>query len=66
MDLYDVTDVTKPKQKYSQIYGGMGSSSDALWNPRALVWDDTRHILLLPAQLMDQNPTTYQYNTAWQ
>jgi len=66
VDLYDVTDVTKPKQKYSQIYGGMGSSSDALWNPRALVWDDTRHILLLPAQLMDQNPTTYQYNTAWQ
>lgn len=66
VDLYDVTDITKPKQKYSQIYGGMGSSSDAIWNPRALVWDDNRKILLLPAQLMDQNQVTYQYNYAWQ
>jgi len=66
VDLYDVSDITKPKQKYSQVYGGIGSSSDALWNPRALVWDDVRKILLLPAQLMDQNQTTYQYNSAWQ
>lgn len=66
VDLYDVSDITKPKQKYSQVYGGIGSSSDALWNPRALVWDDARKILLLPAQLMDQNQVTYQYNSAWQ
>ncbi len=66
VDLYDVSDITKPKQKYSQVYGWVGSSSDALWNPRALVWDDARKILLLPVQLMDQNQTTYQYNSAWQ
>lgn len=66
VDLYDVSDITKPKQKYSQVYGGAGSSSDALWNPRALVWDDARKVLLLPAQLMDQNQTTYQYTSAWQ
>jgi inhibitor of cysteine peptidase len=66
VDLYDVSDITKPKQKYSQVYGGVGSSSDALGNPRALVWDDARKVLLLPAQLMDQNQITYQYNSAWQ
>ena len=44
----------------------MGSSSDALWNPRALVWDSTKKTLLIPAQLMDQNMVTYQSNYAWQ
>jgi hypothetical protein len=44
----------------------MGSSSDALWNPRALVWDPIKHILLLPAQLLDQNQVTYQSSYAWQ
>lgn len=66
IDLYDVTNVSAPKQKYSQVYGGNGSSSDALWNPRALVWDDARKILLLPVQLMDQNMNTYQFTSAWQ
>lgn len=66
VDLYDVTNVSAPKQKYSQVYGGNGSSSDALWNPRALVWDASRRILLLPAQLMDQNMNTYQFTSAWQ
>lgn len=66
VDLYDVSDISKPKQKFSQVYGGVWSSSDALWNPRSLVWDAYKHILLIPAQLMDQNQTTYQYNYAWQ
>ena len=66
VDLYDVTDVAAPKQKYSQVYGGSGSSSDALSNPRALVWDESRRILLLPVQLMDQNLMTYQFTSAWQ
>lgn len=66
VDLYDVSNITQPKQKFSQVYGGMGSSSDALWNPRALAWDNDKKILLLPAQLMDQNMTTYQFTSAWQ
>ena len=65
-DLYDVSDIKNPKQKYSKVIGGMGSSSDALWNPRALVWDNSKKILLIPAQLMDQNQVTYQSSYAWQ
>lgn len=65
-DLYDVSDIKNPKQKYSKVIGGMGSSSDALWNPRALVWDNSKKILLMPAQLMDQNQVTYQSSYAWQ
>jgi len=61
-----VSDVANPKQKFSKVIGGMGSSSDALWNPRALVWDATRKTLLLPVQLMDQNMVTYQSSYAWQ
>lgn len=65
-DLYDVSDVGNPKQKFTKTIGGIGSTSDALWNPRALVWDSKNHTLLLPAQLMDQNMFTYQSTYAWQ
>jgi inhibitor of cysteine peptidase len=66
IDLYDVTDVSVPKQKFSKVFGGIGSHSDALSNPRALVWDATNKNLLLPVQLLDQNITTYENLTAWQ
>lgn len=66
IDLYDVSDVTKPLQKYSKIVGGIGSSSEVLHNPRALAWDDTNKVLLMPAQLMEQHPTTYENHSAWQ
>lgn len=65
-DLYDVSDIKNPKQQFSKIIGGMGSSSDALWNPRAIVWDTAKKTLLLPAQLLDQNSITYQSSYAWQ
>lgn len=65
-DLYDVSDVKNPKQQYSRVIGGVGSSSDALYNPRALVWDANKKTLLLPVQLMDQNTVTYQSTYAWQ
>lgn len=65
-DLYDVADIKNPKQKFSKVIGGIGSSSDALWNPRALVWDGAKKTLLLPVQLMDQNQVTYQSTYAWQ
>lgn len=65
-DLYDVSDIKNPKQQYSKVIWGMGSSSDALWNPRALVWDSAKKTLLVPAQLMDQNQVTYQSTYAWQ
>ncbi len=66
IDLYDVTDISKPKQQYSKIFGGIGSSSDVIYNPRALIWDDGRKTLLMPVQLLDQNQVTYQYTSAWQ
>ena len=66
IDLYDVGDIAHPKQQYSQVFGGMGSTSEALTNPHAFVWDDVRHVVLFPAQLMDQDPTNYQFTSAWQ
>lgn len=66
VDLYDVSDVRNPKQKYSKVYGGIGSSSEALTDPRSLVWDDAKKTLLFPAQLLDQNMQTYENLTAWQ
>jgi inhibitor of cysteine peptidase len=66
IDLYDVGDVHHPKQVFSEVFGGMGSSAEALSNPRALLWDVTKKILHLPAQLMTQDPKSYQFTAWWQ
>jgi uncharacterized secreted protein with C-terminal beta-propeller domain len=38
IDLYDISDFTKPKQKYSYTLGEYGSYSEALNNPRMFMW----------------------------
>lgn len=52
VDLYNVSDVKNPKQEASLTLGDMGSSSDALWNPKVFVWYKEKNLLLLPATLM--------------
>jgi Beta propeller domain len=52
IDLYNVSDIKNPKQERSLVLGDMGSSSDALWNPKAFVWYKEKNLLLLPATLM--------------
>lgn len=51
VDLYNVSDVKNPKQESSLVIGDAGSSSDALWNPRAFVWYKEKNLLLLPATI---------------
>lgn len=65
-DLYDVSDVNKPKQQFTLTIGGVGSSSEAFWNPRMIVWDADKKLLTIPAQLMNQNTVTWQSTYAWQ
>jgi hypothetical protein len=42
------------EQKYTQTFGGQGSYSEALNNPRSFVWNDQRKTLLLPATLQER------------
>jgi Beta propeller domain len=52
IDLYNVSDIKNPKQERSLVLGDMGSSADALSNPKAFVWYKEKNLLLLPATLM--------------
>lgn len=52
VDLYNVRDVKNPTREASLALGDMGSSSDALWNPKAFVWYAEKNLLLLPVTLM--------------
>jgi hypothetical protein len=47
----------------------MGSSSDALWNPKAFVWYKEKNLLLLPVTLMTSagnKENTYLSKAAFQ
>ncbi len=62
IDLYNVSDVSSPKQEQSLVLGDIGSSSDALWNPKQFVWYKEKNLLLLPATLMrSANDTANPY-----
>lgn len=69
VDLYNVSDIKNPKREASLALGDPGSSSDALWNPKAFVWYAEKNLLLLPATLMTSanNPeNTYLSKSAFQ
>lgn len=53
VDLYDVSDVKNPKQLKTLTVGSVGSSSDALWNPKLFTWNASKKLLMLPATVME-------------
>lgn len=53
VDLYDVSDVKNPKRLQSLTLGSVGSSSDALWNPKLFTWNASKKLLFLPATVME-------------
>ena len=69
VDLYNVRDVKNPTRESSLALGDMGSSSDALWNPKAFVWYKEKNLLLLPVTLMTSagnTENTYLSKSAFQ
>lgn len=42
-----------PKQLKTLTLGSVGSSSDALWNPKLFTWNASKNLLLLPATIME-------------
>lgn len=55
LDLYEIDYNDKDEngyvgvsQKYTQVYGGKQSQSEALHNPRMFVWDQARKFVVLP------------------
>jgi len=51
ISLFDVTDVSKPKELYKVNLGGEGSSSEALYNHKAFMFSKEKNILSIPVDI---------------
>ena len=51
VDLYDISDFSNPKQKYTLTLWDNWSYSEALNNPRLFIWNAGRNTLFLPIML---------------
>jgi len=61
VSLFDVSDVSHPTEISSVVIGDRGTSSEALYEPKALLFDASRNLLVLPIDLY-QN-VTYSTST---
>jgi len=51
ISLFDVSDVANPKEISKVVIGDRGTTSDALSDPKALLFDPSRNLLVLPVEL---------------
>lgn len=63
MAMFDITDVTNPKQKFVEIIGSRGTESDLLYDHKALLFDKSKNLLAFPVTVYegadDSNITSY-------
>lgn len=48
MSLFDVTDVNSPEEMYKVVIGDRGTSSELIWNHKALLFDKEKGIMAFP------------------
>jgi uncharacterized secreted protein with C-terminal beta-propeller domain len=61
MAVFDVSDVSNPKEKFQEKIGGRGTESPILHNHKALLFSRERNLLALPITLMEvQGPELMQ------
>jgi len=53
MALFDVSDVTRPKEKFKEIIGDRGTSSEMLTDPKALLFSKADNLLAFPVELLE-------------
>jgi hypothetical protein len=59
VSLFDVTNVAHPKETSSIVIGDSGTTSEALTDPKAILFDASRNLLVLPVELyLSTNTTT--------
>ena len=63
--LFDVTDVTNPIQKFSEIIGDRGTESDVLRNHKALLFSKSKNLLAFPVTVMEVNDAVEKYDLAY-
>ena len=51
LSLFDVSNVTEPEQMDKTVVGDRGTDSEALSNPKAFLFDNSRNLLVIPVNL---------------
>jgi len=59
ISLFDVSDVSNPVELAKYEIGDRGTDSPVLWNHKALLFDKTRNLLVLPVLLAEIDPSQY-------
>jgi inhibitor of cysteine peptidase len=55
MAIFDVTDVTNPKQQFSTKIGNKYTYSDVLYNPKAFLFSKDKNLLALPVDIYNED-----------
>lgn len=53
MALFDVTDVTRPKEKFKTVIGERGTDSELLYNHKALLFSKEKDLLAFPVTVYE-------------
>jgi len=56
VSLFDVSNVTNPITINSYVIGGQGTDSDVLQDPKALLFDKVKNVLVIPARQQNYYP----------
>lgn len=64
VSLFDVSNVTKPREVDSLVLGGSQSSSEALYNHKAFLFSKEKNLLVIPFQNYDEKPSKQFYGAA--
>lgn len=51
--LFDVSDVSHPKEKFKEIIGDRGTNSELLYNHKALLFSKAKGLMAFPVELME-------------
>jgi inhibitor of cysteine peptidase len=51
LSLFDVADVTAPRESAKLVIGDRGTSSEALYDPKAFLFDKSKNLLVIPVEL---------------
>jgi len=61
MALFDITDVSNPKEEYVEIIGGRGTDSPLLYNHKALLYDAEKRLLAFPVTVYSEKDGVTNY-----
>lgn len=64
--LFDVTDINHPQAKFTEVIGHTGTSSDVLYNHKALLFDQAKNLLAFPitvVEMTEDSCSVHKYST---